>query len=141
MDIEKLKSMKISELNKIAHDLNVNEVSGLKKQDLIFKVLQAQTEKDGLIFGEGVLEILPDGFGFLRSPNYNYLPCPDDIYISPSQIRKFELRTGDTVSGQIRPPKEGERYFALLKVEAVNFESPEAAKDKVLFDNLTPIYP
>jgi len=141
LDIEKLKSMKISELNKIAHDLNVNEVSGLKKQDLIFKVLQAQTEKDGLIFGEGVLEILPDGFGFLRSPNYNYLPCPDDIYISPSQIRKFELRTGDTVSGQIRPPKEGERYFALLKVEAVNFESPEAAKDKVLFDNLTPIYP
>jgi len=141
LDIEKLKSMKISELNKLAHGLNVNEVSGLKKQDLIFKVLQAQTEKDGLIFGEGVLEILPDGFGFLRSPNYNYLPCPDDIYISPSQIRKFELRTGDTVSGQIRPPKEGERYFALLKVEAVNFESPEAAKDKVLFDNLTPIYP
>jgi len=141
LDIEKLKSMKISELNKLAHDLNVNGVSGLKKQDLIFKVLQAQTEKDGLIFGEGVLEILPDGFGFLRSPNYNYLPCPDDIYISPSQIRKFELRTGDTVSGQIRPPKEGERYFALLKVEAVNFESPEAAKDKVLFDNLTPIYP
>jgi len=141
LDIEKLKSMKISELNKLAHGLNVNSVSGLKKQDLIFKVLQAQTEKDGLIFGEGVLEILPDGFGFLRSPNYNYLPCPDDIYISPSQIRKFELRTGDTVSGQIRPPKEGERYFALLKVEAVNFESPEAAKDKVLFDNLTPIYP
>jgi len=141
LDIEKMKSMKISELNKLAHDLNVNGVSGLKKQDLIFKVLQAQTEKDGLIFGEGVLEILPDGFGFLRSPNYNYLPCPDDIYISPSQIRKFELRTGDTVSGQIRPPKEGERYFALLKVEAVNFESPEAAKDKVLFDNLTPIYP
>jgi len=141
LDIEKLKSMKISELNKLAHELNVNSVSGLKKQDLIFKVLQAQTEKDGLIFGEGVLEILPDGFGFLRSPNYNYLPCPDDIYISPSQIRKFELRTGDTVSGQIRPPKEGERYFALLKVEAVNFESPEAAKDKVLFDNLTPIYP
>ncbi|MDP2921940.1 MAG: transcription termination factor Rho [Candidatus Omnitrophota bacterium] len=141
MDIEKLKSMKISELNKLAHGLNVNSVSGLKKQDLIFKVLQAQTEKDGLIFGEGVLEILPDGFGFLRSPNYNYLPCPDDIYISPSQIRKFELRTGDTVSGQIRPPKEGERYFALLKVEAVNFESPEAAKDKILFDNLTPIYP
>ncbi|MDP2911740.1 MAG: transcription termination factor Rho [Candidatus Omnitrophota bacterium] len=141
LDIEKLKSMKISELNKLAHELNVNSVSGLKKQDLIFKVLQAQTEKDGLIFGEGVLEILPDGFGFLRSPNYNYLPCPDDIYISPSQIRKFELRTGDTVSGQIRPPKEGERYFALLKVEAVNFESPEAAKDKILFDNLTPIYP
>jgi transcription termination factor Rho len=141
LDIEKLKSMKITELNKLAHDMSINGVSGLKKQDLIFKVLQAQTEKDGLIFGEGVLEILPDGFGFLRSPNYNYLPCPDDIYISPSQIRKFELRTGDTVSGQIRPPKEGERYFALLKVEAVNFESPEAAKDKVLFDNLTPIYP
>ncbi len=141
LDIEKLKSMKITELNKLAHDMNINGVSGLKKQDMIFKVLQAQTEKDGLIFGEGVLEILPDGFGFLRSPNYNYLPCPDDIYISPSQIRKFDLRTGDTVSGQIRPPKEGERYFALLKVEAVNFESPEAAKDKVLFDNLTPIYP
>jgi len=141
LDIEKLKSMKIIELNKLAHDMNINGVSGLKKQDMIFKILQAQTEKDGLIFGEGVLEILPDGFGFLRSPNYNYLPCPDDIYISPSQIRKFELRTGDTVSGQIRPPKEGERYFALLKVEAVNFESPEAAKDKVLFDNLTPIYP
>ena len=133
--------MKISELNKLAHEMNINGVSGLRKQDLIFKVLQAQTEKDGLIFGEGVLEILPDGFGFLRSPNYNYLPCPDDIYISPSQIRKFELRTGDTLSGQIRPPKEGERYFALLKVEAVNFESPESAKDKVLFDNLTPIYP
>jgi len=141
LDIEKLKSMKISELNKLAHEMNINGISGIKKQDLIFKVLQAQTEKDGLIFGEGVLEILPDGFGFLRSPNYNYLPCPDDIYISPSQIRKFELKTGDTVSGQIRPPKEGERYFALLKVEAVNFESPEAAKDKVLFDDLTPIYP
>jgi transcription termination factor Rho len=141
LDIEKLKSLKISELNKLAQGMNVNGISGLRKQDLIFKLLQAQTEKDGLIFGEGVLEILPDGFGFLRSPNYNYLPCPDDIYISPSQIRKFELRTGDTVSGQIRPPKEGERYFALLKVEAVNFESPESAKDKVLFDNLTPIYP
>ena len=122
LDIEKLKSLKISELNKLAQGMNVNGISGLRKQDLIFKLLQAQTEKDGLIFGEGVLEILPDGFGFLRSPNYNYLPCPDDIYISPSQIRKFELRTGDTVSGQIRPPKEGERYFALLKVEAVNFE-------------------
>lgn len=141
LDIEKLKTLKISELNKVAHGLNINGVSGLRKQDLIFKILQAQTEKDGLIFGEGVLEILPDGFGFLRSPNYNYLPCPDDIYISPSQIRKFDLRTGDTVSGQIRPPKEGERYFALLKVEAVNFESPEIAKDKILFDNLTPIYP
>ena len=133
--------MKISELNKMARDLGMNGISGLKKQDLIFKILQAQTEREGLIFAEGVLEILPDGFGFLRSPNYNYLPCPDDIYVSPSQIRKFDLRTGDTVSGQVRPPKEGERYFALLKVEAVNFEHPEEAKDKVLFDNLTPIYP
>ncbi len=141
VDIEGLKTMKISELNKLAHSLNINGVSGLRKQDLIFKILQAQTEKEGLVFGEGVLEVLPDGFGFLRSPNYNYLPGPDDIYISPSQIRKFDLRTGDTVSGQIRPPKEGERYFALLKVEAVNFESPEAAKDKILFDNLVPIYP
>ena len=141
LDIGKLKSLKISELNKIAKDMKVNNISGLKKQDLIFKVLQAQTEKSGLIFGEGVLETLPDGFGFLRSPNYNYLPCPDDIYISPSQIKKFSLRTGDTVSGQIRPPKEGEKYFALLKVEAVNFESPESARDKILFDNLTPIYP
>jgi len=141
LDIGKLKSLKISELNKVARDLNVNDVSGSRKQDLIFKVLQAQTEKAGLIFGEGVLEVLPDGFGFLRSVNYNYLPGPDDIYISPSQIKKFSLRTGDTVSGQIRPPKEGEKYFALLKVEAVNFESPEAAKDKILFDNLTPLYP
>jgi len=141
LDIGKLKSLKISELNKVARDLNVNDVSGSRKQDLIFKVLQAQTEKAGLIFGEGVLEVLPDGFGFLRSVNYNYLPGPDDIYISPSQIKKFSLRTGDTVSGQIRPPKEGEKYFALLKVEAVNFESPESAKDKILFDNLTPLYP
>ena len=141
IDIEKLKEMNMTELNKVAKDLKVNGISGLKKQDLIFKVLQAKTEKKGLIFGEGVLEILPDGFGFLRSPKYNYLPCPDDIYISPSQIRKFSLRTGDTVSGQIRPPKEGERYFALLKVEAVNFENPENAKDKILFDNLTPLYP
>src|SRR3989338_6865893 len=125
LDIEKLKDLKIAELNKIARDLQVNGVAGLKKQDLIFKILQAQTEKEGLIFGEGVLEILADGFGFLRSPKYNYLPGPDDIYISPSQIRKFDLRTGDTVSGQIRPPKEGEKYFALLKVEAVNFENPE----------------
>ena len=141
LDIGKLKSLKISELNKVAKDLNVNDVSGSRKQDLIFKVLQAQTEKAGLIFGEGVLEVLPDGFGFLRSVNYNYLPGPDDIYISPSQIKKFGLRTGDTVSGQIRPPKEGEKYFALLKVEAVNFESPESAKDKILFDNLTALYP
>ena len=141
MNIGSLKEMKITELNKIAKDLNVNGFSGLKKQDLIFKILQAQAEKEGLMFGEGTLEILPEGFGFLRSANYNYLPSPDDIYISPSQIKKFDLRTGDTVSGQIRPPKEGEKYFALLKVEAVNFENPEEAKEKVLFDNLTPLYP
>ena len=141
LDIEKLKSLKASELNKVAADLKIDGASGLRKQDLIFKILQAQTEKAGLIFGEGVLETLPDGFGFLRSPNYNYLPCPDDIYVSPSQIKKFSMRTGDTVSGQIRPPKEGEKYFALLKVEAVNFENPETAKDKILFDRLTPLYP
>ena len=141
LDIGNLKDMKITELNKLAREMNVNGISGLKKQDLIFKILQAQAEKEGLMFGEGILEILPEGFGFLRSPNYNYLPCPDDIYISPSQIRKFDLRTGDTVSGQIRPPKEGEKYFALLKVEAVNFENPEEVKEKVLFDNLTPVYP
>jgi transcription termination factor Rho len=141
MEIGELKGKSILELTKLAKDLNVNGISGLKKQDLIFKILQAKTEKEGLIFGEGVLEILPDGFGFLRSPDYNYLPGPDDIYISPSQIRKFSLRTGDTVSGQIRPPKEGERYFALLKVEAVNLGNPDDTKDKTLFDNLTPIYP
>jgi len=141
MEIGELKGKSILELTRLAKDLNVNGISGLKKQDLIFKILQAKTEKEGLIFGEGVLEILPDGFGFLRSPDYNYLPGPDDIYISPSQIRKFSLRTGDTVSGQIRPPKEGERYFALLKVEAVNLGNPEETKDKTLFDNLTPIYP
>ncbi len=141
LDIKIMKEMKIIELNKLAKDLNVNGFTGLKKQDLIFKILQAQAEKEGLMFGEGILEILPEGFGFLRSPNYNYLPCPDDIYISPSQIRKFDLRTGDTVSGQIRPPKEGEKYFALLKVEGVNFENPEQAKEKILFDNLTPVYP
>jgi transcription termination factor Rho len=141
MDIANLKNMKMTELNKLGKELKVNGLSGLRKQDLIFKVLQAQAQKEGRIFGEGILETLQDGFGFLRSPNYNYLPCPDDIYISPSQIRKFGLRTGDTVSGQIRPPKEGEKYFALLKVEAVNFEDPEKAKDKILFDNLTPLYP
>ncbi|MBI4846427.1 MAG: transcription termination factor Rho [Candidatus Omnitrophica bacterium] len=141
MDIGVLKKMTGSSLLKIAKDLQVSNISGLRKQDLIFKILQAKAEKAGNMFGEGILEVLPDGFGFLRSPNYNYLPCPDDIYISPSQIRKFDLRTGDTVSGQIRPPKEGERYFALLKVEAVNFESPEKAKEKILFDNLTPLYP
>ncbi len=141
LDIAALKDLKISELNKVARDMGVNGISGLKKQDLIFKILSAQTEREGLIFSSGVLEILPDGFGFLRSPNYNYLPCPDDIYVSPSQIRKFDLRTGDTVNGQVRPPKEGERYFALLKVEAVNSENPEESKLKINFDNLTPIYP
>ncbi len=141
LDIGSLKDMKITELTKLSKEFNVNGVSGLKKQELIFKILQAQAEKEGLMFGEGVLEILSEGFGFLRSTNYNYLPCPDDIYVSPSQIRKFDLRTGDTVSGEIRPPKEGEKYFALLKVQAVNFENPEEAKEKVLFDNLTPIYP
>lgn len=139
-DIAKLKKMTIQELTKAARELNINSISGLKKQDLIFKILQAQAEKEGYMFGEGVLEVLPDGFGFLRSSNYNYLPSPDDIYVSPSQIRKFDLRTGDTVSGQIRPPKEGERYFALLKVEAVNFDHPESVKDRTLFDNLTPLY-
>jgi len=141
LDIAALKDLKITELNKVARELNVNGISGLKKQDLIFKILSAQTEREGLIFSSGVLEILPDGFGFLRSPNYNYLPCPDDIYVSPSQIRRFDLRTGDTVNGQVRPPKEGERYFALLKVEAVNGENPEESKVKTNFDNLTPIYP
>jgi len=133
--------MKINELYRVAKDLNVEGASSMRKQELIFAILQAQTEKNGLIFGEGVLEILPDGFGFLRSPDYNYLPGPDDIYISPSQIRRFNLRTGDTVSGQIRPPKDTERYFAMLKVEVVNYEDPEVARDKILFDNLTPLYP
>jgi len=142
IDLAKLKKMKMSELNELAHKMKVNGVSGMKKQDLIFKILQAQPEKDGgVMTGEGVLEILQDGFGFLRSPNYNYLPCPDDIYVSPSQIRKFNLKTGDTVSGQIRPPKEGERYFAMLMVEKVNFESPSEGKEKILFDDLTPLYP
>ena len=135
-----LKEMTIQQLNALARELNVAG-AGIKKHDLIFKILQTQTEKSGLLFAEGVLETLPDGYGFLRAPESNYLPGPDDIYVSPSQIRKFDLRTGDTVSGQVRPPKEGERYFALIKVEAINFEPPEAAKDKVLFDNLTPLYP
>jgi transcription termination factor Rho len=141
MNIKDLKKMKINELYRVAKDLNVEGASSMRKQELIFAILQAQTEKNGLIFGEGVLEILPDGFGFLRSPDYNYLPGPDDIYISPSQIRRFNLRTGDTVSGQIRPPKDTERYFAMLKVEVVNYEDPEVARDKILFDNLTPLYP
>ncbi|MCK4852301.1 MAG: transcription termination factor Rho [Candidatus Omnitrophica bacterium] len=141
LDIVKLKNMKISELSELAKGLGINGISGLKKHDLIFKVLQTKIEKSGLAFGEGVLEVLGDGFGFLRSSDYNYLPCPDDIYVSPSQIRRFSLKTGDTVSGQIRPPKDGERYFALLKVEAVNFENPEVAKSKIFFENLTPLYP
>jgi transcription termination factor Rho len=141
LDISSLKNMKISELNKISKDLQVDGISGLKKQELIFKILQARAEKEGLMFGSGVLEILSEGFGFLRSPDYNYLPSPDDIYVSPSQIRKFSLRTGDTISGQIRPPKDNEKYFALLKVEAVSFEHPEDMKVRILFDNLTPIYP
>ncbi|MBM4330362.1 MAG: transcription termination factor Rho [Deltaproteobacteria bacterium] len=141
MNIIALKEKKISELNKLARQLNVEGASGMRKQDLIFAILQAQTEKNGLIYGAGVLETLPDGFGFLRSPDFNYLPGPDDIYVSPSQIRRFNLRTGDTIAGQIRPPKEGERYFALLKVEAVNYEEPDLAREKILFDNLTPLYP
>src|ERR1700741_2257783 len=133
-----LKEMSISKLTQIAKSMDVPGATGMRKQELIFKVLAAQTEKSGLIFSEGVLETLPDGFGFLRAPGFNYLPGPDDIYVSPSQIRKFDLRTGDTISGQIRPPKEGERYFALIKVEAINFESPDQAREKVFFANLTP---
>jgi len=141
LDIRALKEMSISELTDKANELGVEGAAGMRKQELIFKILQAQTEKSGLIFAEGVLECLPDGFGFLRAPEYNYLPGPDDIYVSPSQIRRFDLRTGDTVSGQVRQPKEGERYFALIKVEAVNFEHPEVSKSKIFFDNLTPLYP
>jgi len=141
MTIAELKEKNITELTRIARTLDLPGASGLRKQDLIFKILQAQSEKEGHIFAEGVLEILPDGYGFLRSPDYNYLPGPDDIYVSPSQIRKFDLKTGDTISGQVRPPHEGEKYFALVKIEAVNFESPEEARNKILFDNLTPLYP
>src|SRR5688572_8603576 len=141
LNLKALKEKKISELAQIARDFNVDGASSLRKQDLIFAILQAQAERSGFIYGEGVLEILSDGFGFLRSPDYNYLPGPDDIYVSPSQIRRFNLRTGDVVAGQIRPPKEGERYFALLKVEAINYEEPEKAREKILFDNLTPLYP
>ncbi|MCH8266385.1 MAG: Rho termination factor N-terminal domain-containing protein, partial [Acidobacteria bacterium] len=141
MTISELKEKSITELTRIARTLELPGASGMRKADLIFKILQAQAEKEGLIFAEGVLEILPEGFGFLRSPDYNYLPGPDDIYVSPSQIRRFDLRTGDTVSGQVRPPKEGENYFALVKVEAVNFESPEESRNKIFFDNLTPLYP
>src|SRR5712692_5848571 len=140
-NLSDLKDMSISALTQVAKGMDVPGATGMRKQELIFKVLAAQTEKSGLIFSEGVLETLPDGFGFLRAPEYNYLPGPDDIYVSPSQIRKFDLRTGDTISGQIRPPKEGERYFALIKVEAINFEHPDESKEKVFFDNLTPLYP
>jgi len=141
MNLVELKKMKISELTTLAKDFSIEGASGMPKQNLIFALLQVQSEQNGLIYGEGVLEILPDGFGFLRAPDSNYLPGPDDIYISPSQIRRFNLRTGDTVSGQIRPPKDTERYFALLKVEQVNHEDPEISRDKILFDNLTPLYP
>ena len=141
ISLAELKEKNITDLAKIAKELNIPGASGMRKQELIFQILRAQTEKSGLIFSEGVLECLPDGFGFLRAPEYNYLPGPDDIYVSPSQIRKFDLRTGDTVSGQVRPPKDGERYFALIKVEAVNFEDPEVARNKIFFDNLTPLYP
>ncbi len=141
LDITALKEMNLSDLLRIAQELDIQGASSMRKQELAFKILQAQTEKSGLIFSEGVLECLPDGFGFLRAPDYNYLPGPDDIYVSPSQIRKFDLRTGDTVSGQIRPPKEGERYYALIKVEAINYEPPDVRRERVLFDNLTPLYP
>jgi transcription termination factor Rho len=141
LNITELKEMTIQNLTQVAKDLEVPGATGMRKQELIFQILKAQTEQSGFIFSEGVLEVLPDGFGFLRAPDYNYLPGPDDIYVSPSQIRKFDLQTGDTVSGQIRPPKEGERYFALIKVEAVNFEAPDQARDKLFFENLTPLYP
>ncbi len=141
LDLVELKDMSIQKLNQVAKDMNIQGAAGLRKQELIFKILQTQAEKSGLIFSEGVLECLPDGFGFLRAPEYNYLPGPDDVYVSPSQIRRFDLRTGDTISGQIRPPKEGERYFALIKVDAINFEPPEEARNKIFFDNLTPLYP
>jgi len=141
LNISELKDMSIQKLTQVAKDLTVAGATGMRKQELIFQILKAQTEQSGFIFSEGVLEVLPDGFGFLRAPDYNYLPGPDDIYVSPSQIRKFDLQTGDTVSGQIRPPKEGERYFALIKVEAVNFEAPEQAREKLFFENLTPLYP
>ena len=141
LNINDLKDMSIQKLTQVAKDLNVAGATGMRKQDLIFQILKAQTEMSGFMFSEGVLEVLPDGFGFLRAPDYNYLPGPDDIYVSPSQIRKFDLQTGDTVSGQVRPPKDGERYFALIKVEAVNFEAPDQARNKLFFENLTPLYP
>jgi transcription termination factor Rho len=141
MNLNELKRMNIKDLTHMAHDFNIEGASNMRRQELIFAILQAQAEQKGEIYGEGVLETLPDGFGFLRAPDYNYLPGPDDIYVSPSQIRRFALRTGDTVSGQIRPPKDSERYFALLKVENINFEGPSVSREKILFDNLTPLYP
>lgn len=141
LDLDSLKTLKIAELSQVAQELGIQGTSGLKKQELIFKILEEQTNQEGLIFSEGVLEVLPDGYGFLRSPKFNYLPGPDDIYVSPSQIKRFDLRTGDTVQGQIRPPKDNERFFALLRVEAVNFEPAERKRNIVLFDNLTPVYP
>jgi len=141
VDLATLKDMGVTELTHLAKELEVPNATGLRKQELIFEILRARAEKSGFIFSEGVLELLPDGYGFLRAPDYNYLAGPDDVYVSPSQIRKFDLHTGDTVSGQIRPPKEGERYFALIKVEAVNFEPPDRVREKVFFENLTPLYP
>src|SRR5262249_57579719 len=141
LNLKALKEKKISDLALIGKNFNIEGAANMRKQELIFAILQAQTEQNGHIYGEGVLETLPDGFGFLRAPDYNYLPGPDDIYVSPSQIRRFNLRTGDIISGHIRPPKEGERYFALLKVESINYEDPERAREKILFDNLTPLYP
>ena len=141
VELGTLKDMSVTELTKIAKQLDVPGAGGMRKQELIFEILRSRAEKSGLLFSEGVLETLPDGFGFLRAPDYNYLPGPDDIYVSPSQIRKFDLHTGDTVSGQIRPPKDGERYFALIKVEAINFEPPDGSREKIFFENLTPLYP
>src|SRR4030081_2037794 len=141
LNITDLKDLSIQKLTQIAKDMTVAGATGMRKQELIFQILKAQTEQSGFIFSEGVLEVLPDGFGFLRAPDYNYLPGPDDIYVSPSQSREFDLQTGDPLWGQIRPPKEGERYFALIKVEAVNFEAPDQARDKLFFENLTPLYP
>src|SRR5437899_1917999 len=141
LNLKALKGAKITELAHIARDYNIYGATNMRKQEMIFSILQAQAQRNGSIYGEGVLETLPDGFGFLRAPDYNYLPGPDDIYVSPSQIRRFSLRTGDIISGHIRPPKEGERYFALLKVESINYEDPERAREKILFDNLTPLYP
>src|SRR6266498_970513 len=141
LNLKALKEKKISDLALIGKNFNIEGAANMRKQELIFSILQAQTEQNGHIYGEGVLETLPDGFGFLRAPDYNYLPGPDDIYVSPSQIRRFMLRTGDTVEGQIRPPKDSERYFALLKVERLNGEAPEASAEKIMFDNLTPLYP